>query len=94
MNQFWTWVRSIWSEPNGNGSSTRIIITAIISFIIGVGISFAVATNKKMITIEQFNNFLSSGGAFILTTCGPLYTANKAADWLKNKDNTDNKPGV
>ncbi len=90
----WTWIKSIWSEPNGNGSSTRVIITAIISFILGVGISFAVATHAKLITIEQFNNFLSAGGNFILTTCGPLYGANKAADWLKSKDQKDQTPGA
>jgi hypothetical protein len=90
----WVWVRSIWSEPNGNGSSTRVIITAIVSFILGIGISFGVATHKKLITIEQFNSFLSSGSTFILTTCGPLYGANKAADWLKDKNPSDSKSGA
>lgn len=91
MNQFWTWVRSIWSEPDGSGSSTRIHITMLVAFILGVGISFGIATHQKRITVEQFNNFLNSGATFIVTTCGPLYGANKAADWLKNKDN---KPGA
>jgi hypothetical protein len=87
MNTFLTWVRSIWSEPDGSGSSTRVHLTMITAFILGVGISFGVATHQKKITIDQFNQFLNAGGTFLVTTCGPLYAANKAADWLKNKPN-------
>jgi hypothetical protein len=83
--EFWSWIKSVYSEPDGSGSSTRIHITMLIAFILGVGISFGVATHQKRITIEQFNNFLSAGSTFIVTTCGPLYAANKTADWLKNK---------
>jgi hypothetical protein len=88
MNTSWQWVRSIWSEPDGSGSSTRIHMTALISFVLGIGIAFGVATHSKRITIEQFDNFLNAGSTFIVTTCGPLYAANKAADWLKNKTNS------
>jgi hypothetical protein len=80
------WVKSIWSEPDGTGSSTRILMAALIAFVLGVGISFGISTNKGRMTPEQFNNFLGSSGTFIVTTCGPLYAANKAADWLKKKD--------
>jgi hypothetical protein len=85
-----TWIKSIWSEPDGSGSSTRIHITALIAFVLGVGISFGIATHQKKFSIEQFNSFLASASAFIVSTCGPLYGANKLADWAKNKDN--NKP--
>ena len=61
-------------------------MTMLIAFILGVGISFGVATHQKRVTIEQFNNFLNAGATFIVTTCGPLYAANKAADYLKNKN--------
>ena len=79
------WLKSIWSEPDGSGSSTRIHITAITTFILGIGLSFGVATHQKRITIEQFNNFLSSAATFLVTTCGPLYGINKASDYFKNK---------
>ena len=88
----WQWLKSIWSEPNGNGSSTRIHMTILIAFIIGVGISFGVATHQKRFSIEQFDNFLNAGATFIVTTCGPLYAANKVADWGKNHDNQPNQP--
>jgi len=86
MKAFLTWLKSIWSEPDGSGSSTRVHMTMLIAFILGVGISFGVATHQKRVSIEQFNNFLNAGATFIVTTCGPLYAANKAADFLKNKN--------
>jgi hypothetical protein len=49
---FLTWLRSVYSEPDGSGSSTRIHITALIAFVLGVGISFAVLVHNKVITIE------------------------------------------
>jgi hypothetical protein len=85
------WIRSIWSEPDGTGSSTRVHMTALIAFIIGVGLSFGIATHQKKVSIEQFNNFLSAGSTFLVTTCGPLYGANKVADYLKNKNS---QPGA
>lgn len=86
MNSFGQWVRSIWSEPDGSGSSTRVHITAITAFILGVGIAFGIATHAKKISIEQFDSFLNAGATFLVTTCGPLYGLNKAADWLKNNN--------
>jgi hypothetical protein len=79
------WLRSIWSEPDGTGSSTRVHMTALIAFVIGVGVSFGIATHQKKFSIEQFNNFLEAGSTFIVTTCGPLYGANKVSDYLKDK---------
>jgi hypothetical protein len=81
------WIKSIWSEPDGSGSSTRVHITVLIVFILGMGLSFGIATHQKRITMEQFNSFLNSAGTFLVTTCGPLYGLNKAADVYKNKDN-------
>ena len=95
MNNVLTWTKSIWSEPDGSGSSTRVHMTMLIAFILGVGISFGIATHQKRVSIEQFNNFLAAGATFIVTTCGPLYGANKVADFLKTKSTNDtNKPGV
>jgi hypothetical protein len=89
------WVLSIFSEPSGNGSTTRVLISMVVAFIIGCGVSFAVATHQKSITMDQFNSFLGAGGLFIVTSAGPLYALNKMADAYKNKDNHDgDKPGV
>ena len=85
------WIRSIYSEPNGNGSSTRIHITALIAFILGIGIAFGIATHHKRFTMEEFNSFLQTGSTFLVTTCGPLYGMNKLSDWGKDK-NASNQP--
>jgi len=91
MGTFSTWLKSVYSEPDGSGSSTRIHVSAIIAFILGIGISFATATHYKVFTIDQFNSFLSSASLFIVSTCGPLYGMNKVSDWAKNRDNNKDK---
>jgi hypothetical protein len=78
-------IKSVFSEPDGSGSSSRIMIAILIAFILGVGISLSTLIFNKKITIEQFDNYLSTGANFILTTCGPLYGMNKAADAYKNR---------
>ena len=89
---FW---KSVFSEPDGSGSSTRIIMAAFVAFIIGVGCSFGIATHYKKFSIEQFDDFLTTASTFIVTTCAPLYGVNKLADFGKNKTTHDsNQPGV
>jgi len=98
MKVFFSWLKSAYSESDGSGSSTRIHMTALIAFVIGVGLAFGVATHEKKFTIEQFDGFLGAGATFIVTTCGPLYGLNKASDVLNKKNNNDDKgtqqPGV
>lgn len=91
MNGFIQWVKSIWSEPNGAGSSTRVITTSLVAFVIFVGLSFSVAVHLKKITMDQFDQFLSAGSLFIVTTCAPLYATNKVADAYKDKTSKDNQ---
>ena len=85
------WLKSIWSEADGTGSSTRIHISLLTSFVLGVGISFGILVHRHRITVEQFNQFLVAGGTFIATTCGPLYGANKIAAWATSKNSNDAK---
>jgi hypothetical protein len=86
MKEFLAWLKSAFSEPSGNGSVTRILMSMIVAFILGCGVSFAVATHYKHITMDQFNSFLGAGGLFVVTTAGPLYALNKMTDAYKNKD--------
>lgn len=79
------WVRSIWSESDGSGSSTRVHISLILLFTLTSGSVFCYMVAHKSMTIEQFNGFLSTASTFIVTTCGALYGLNKAADYLNNK---------
>ena len=87
------WFKSCLSEPNGNGSSTRVILAAIIAFVLGVGISFAVSTNHGKFSMDQFCTYLQSAGTFVLTTGGPLYGMNKIANVMNNKNSTNNGEG-
>lgn len=85
ITAFLTWLRSTFSEPDGTGSSTRLVISALIGFAITVGLSFAYLVHIKSITIEQFDSFLVASATFISVTCAPLYGTNKLADYAKNK---------
>ena len=78
-------MKSVFSEPDGTGSMSRVLIGLLTTFIVGVGVSFAVSAHFKRVTVEEFNGFLSSAGQFLITTCGPLYAINKGADAYKNK---------
>lgn len=80
-----SWLKSVYSEPDGTGSSTRIHISLLIAFVLSVGISFGYLVHRHTITVESFNGFLASAGTFLVSTCGPLYGLNKAADWAKSK---------
>lgn len=84
-------LKSVYSEADGTGSSTRVHIGLLTVFVVSVGISFSVLVVKHVITIEQFDNFLSSAATFLIGTCGPLYGVNKFADWAKNKNGQDNE---
>jgi hypothetical protein len=88
LTAFFSWLRSVFSEPDGTGSSTRVVISALIGFAIAAGFSFAYLVHIKTITIEQFDGFLTAAGTFITVTCGPLYGVNKLADYGKNKQPT------
>ena len=82
-----SFLKSIFSEPDGTGSSTRITMLAIICFILGIGSTLAFKMHDH-ISVGDMNSFLSSSGNFILTTCGPLYAINKGSDAIKNKNQT------
>ena len=96
FKSFFSWLRSAYSDTDakGNqvGSSSRLHIGMIISFVLGVGVSFAIATHQKIITIEQFNTFLGSAGTFTVVTTGALYSLNQLGSWAKNKTNQENQP--
>lgn len=91
---FITWLKSVYSEADGMGSSTRVHIGIILAFTLTVGLSFAVATHLKKITIEQFDGFLNTAATFIVTTGGPLYAANQAGNWLQKREDNKNQPGA
>jgi len=92
VTAFGQWLRSVYSEPDGTGSSTRLHISLLTVFTIAVGISFAALVHRHGITIEQFNAFLGAAATFLVSTCGPLYGINKLSDWAKSKQLPPTQP--
>lgn len=86
MNEFFKFTKSVFSESDGSGSSSRVMMGLIVAFILGIGVAFGAMVHFKDISIDQFNSFLHSGGEFIVTTAGPLYGVNKFTDVLKGKN--------
>ena len=81
------WLKTAYSEPNGNGSSTRIHIGVLTFFTVGVGCGFAWLVHRQRLAISEFDAFLGAASAFLIATAGPLYATNKISDWAKNRDN-------
>ncbi len=90
---FASWLRSVYSEADGSGSSTRVHMGAVIGFVLGVGISYAVSVHHRYVTIEQFDGFLTAGATFIVTICGSLYGINKVSSWAEGKTPPPTTPG-
>jgi hypothetical protein len=94
IKPFFSFLRSVYSESDGTGSSTRVHIGLIILFTIAVGVSFAVSVHHRYVTLDQFDSFLSAAGTFIVTTCGALYGINKAGAYLESKTAAQTPPGA
>jgi len=92
VKSFFSWLRSVYSESDGSGSSTRLHIAAVLAFILGCGVSFCVSVHQKVITIEQFDAFLGVAGTFIMTVAGVLYGLNKTSEYLNNRIQQPNPP--
>lgn len=71
-------MKSVFSEPDGTGSCSRILIASIVSFTIGVGVALVWKIHTP-VTVNDFNSFLGAAGMFITTTCAPLYLINKGS---------------
>lgn len=89
------WVKSIYSERDGTGSSTRVHIGSLLGFVLGVGCTFAYSVHHKVMTIEQFDGFMTAAGAFIVTTVPVIYglntVGNNIKDWLASKNQPEIK---
>lgn len=83
----WSFVKSILSGSDGTGSSTRLCMVSLVSFVIGVGVTLVCKLHTP-VTVLDIDNYLAAAGLFIATTCGPLYLINKGADAVKNSQET------
>jgi hypothetical protein len=86
MSKAIAWLRSVYSEADGTGSSTRVHVGILVLFVVVVGSIFEHLVSHKVMTSDQFDAFLVSAGTFLATSCGVLYGSNKLADVFKKKE--------
>lgn len=90
MNLNFTFVKSVFSEPDGTGSASRILITAIVCFVLGIG-SALVAKIHTPVSVSDINSFLGAAGIFIASTCTPMYLINKGANTMIAKSDNEHR---
>lgn len=76
-------IKSVFSEADGSGSASRIMIAVLVGFIVGSGATIAYRLHGSFV-VADLDSFLNAAGMFIATTCSPLYLINKGAAVLKN----------
>ena len=77
-------LRSMESETDGTGSSTRLCIVLVISFSLG----FVTALLFKLhgpITVAEFCQAVGAIGLFAGGICGSLYTINRIGNAVDNR---------
>ncbi len=65
-------------------STAHVCIVAVFSFILGVGVMLALKIQRP-ITVAEYSAFLAASGAFIASTCAPLYLINRGAEVVNLK---------
>jgi hypothetical protein len=86
LTAIFNWAKSIPSEPNGNGSSSRIIGLAVAFTLVGLLIAFFCLTHS-LPSPDQFY-----GMAALLGTACAGYTANKLSCIGRPNDDGHNTP--
>lgn len=89
---FSLWLKSVFSESDGTGSSTRVFIGLILAFLIGCGVSFCVSVHYKALSMIEFNSFLSTAQTFLVTVVPLLYGLNRGANALDSYIATKTPP--
>lgn len=79
---FFAFVKSVFSESDGTGSSTRVFIGLILSFLVGCGVSFCVSVHYKALTMTEFNSYLSTAQTFLVTVVPLMYALNRGGNAL------------
>lgn len=78
------WLRSVFSEKDGTGSSTRLNIAAVTGFSLGF-ITALLWKVRAPITVAEFCQGVSAVGNFAMGFGGLLYGVNRAGNWLDNR---------
>lgn len=85
INKTFAWLRSVYSEADGTGSSTRVHVGLLVVFVVIVGFLFEHLVAHGVMKPEQFFAYLGVAGTFLATVCGVLYGTNKVADVMSKK---------
>lgn len=85
---FFGFLRSTFSEADGSGSCSRVLIASIVAFVLGAGTALVFKLHTP-VTVTDVDGFLAAAGIFIATTCTPLYLINKGAGSLNKRSDND-----
>lgn len=91
MSKLLSWLKSVLSESDGSGSTTRVLMFFLVFAAIIWSSVLLYDAHVHKITIEQFSSYLSSISNYLTITATPLYAANKAADVFNNKFGNGNR---
>ena len=83
------YLRSMLSETDGTGSSSRVCVLLVIVFTLG----FVAALLWKIhapVTVAEFSQAIGALTLFATGICGALYGINRAADVFNNRDDGSN----
>lgn len=78
------WLRSMLSEANGTGSSSRFCVVLLIVFTLGF-VTALLFKVQRPVTVAEFCQALNALTIFATGVCGALYGINKAADVFNNR---------
>lgn len=81
------WLKSILSEPDGTGSSTRVHASLQVLLILCLSASFGYLVHKHTVSLGEFGNWMTCAGTYLTMVTGSSYGINKLADWAKSKGN-------
>lgn len=87
------YLRSMLSEKDGTGSSSRLCLVLVVVFTLGF-ISALVWKIHAPITVPDFCQAVGALGTFVLSTVGVLYGINRLGNFGDNKAATGSQPGA
>jgi hypothetical protein len=87
MTELFNWLKSVMSESDGSGSTTRVLMFVLVLAAIVWSSILLHDAHAHKITIEQFSSYLGSISQYLTITAGPLYATNKISDCIITRAN-------
>lgn len=86
MKEFLKWLKSVLSESDGSGSTTRCLMFIVVFAAVIWSSVLLVDVHHHKVSIEQLDGYFGSIGQYLTVTATPLYAVNKAADVMNNRN--------